>query len=175
MPRPTGPPAAQPLLDNPGNLPVVIADSDPANITFRQLVRVAVAGKRIRLRFSNEGGSDALVLGAVHVGAAGPDGRVLPGSDHAVTFDGHSGVVVPAGAPLLSDPVDLKVDALEKLVISVHVPGTLSRTGHSLFNMSRACRATRPQRRNCRPNASCACPLWSRRWKWTRSAPMPWW
>src|SRR5271163_2292586 len=46
------------LLDNPGNVPVVIADSDPANVTIRQLVRVAVAGKRIRLRFSNEGGSD---------------------------------------------------------------------------------------------------------------------
>ena len=55
-------------------MPVVAAESDPSNITIRQLVRVAVAGKRLRLRFSNEGGSDALVLGAVHVGAAGPDG-----------------------------------------------------------------------------------------------------
>jgi len=33
----------------------------------------------------------------------------------------------------LSDPVDLKVNALEKLVISIHVPGTLPRAGHSLF------------------------------------------
>ena len=41
-------------------------------------MRLSVAGKRLRLRVSNEGGSDALVLGAVHVGAAGPDGTVLP-------------------------------------------------------------------------------------------------
>jgi lysophospholipase L1-like esterase len=121
------------LLDNPGNLPVMIAEADPANLTIRQLVRVAVAGKRIRLRFSNEGGSDALALGAVHVAAAGPDGRALPGSDHVVTFDGHGGVAIPASAPLLSDPVDLKVEALEKLVISVYLPGPLSRAGHSLF------------------------------------------
>jgi len=121
------------LLDNPGNLPVMIAEADPANVTIRQLVRVAVAGKRIRLRFSNEGGSDALALGAVHVAAAGPDGRALPGSDHVVTFDGHGGTSIPASAPLLSDPVELKVEPLEKLVISVYLPGPLSRTGHSLF------------------------------------------
>ncbi len=128
------PAAASPLLlDNPGNLPVMVADTDPANVTIRQLVRVAVAGKRLRLRFSNEGGSEALLLGAVHVGAAGPDGTVLPGSDHVVTFDGRGGIAIPAGAPLLSDPVAMNVSALQKLVISIHIPGAYSRAGHSLY------------------------------------------
>lgn len=126
-------PANPPLLDNPGNLPVIIAEADPADVTIRQLVRVAVAGKRIRLRFSNESGSDALVLGAVHVAAAGPDGSALRGSDRVVTFDGHGGISIPASAPLLSDPVELNVAALEKLVISVYLPGPLSHAGHSLF------------------------------------------
>src|ERR1700761_1952457 len=99
----TPPPATPPLLDNPGNVPVVIPDSDPSNVTIRQLVRVAVAGKRIRLRLSNEAGSEALPLGAVHVGAAGPDGSVIAGSDHIVTFDGKSGIAIPASSPLLSD------------------------------------------------------------------------
>ncbi len=121
------------LIDNPGNLPVMISENDPTNVTIRQLVRVSVAGKRVRLRFSNEGGSDVLVLGAVHIGAAGPDGTVLPGSDHVVTFDGHGGVAIPAGAPLLSDPVKMNVDALEKLAISIHLPQPLSRMGHSLY------------------------------------------
>ena len=131
--QPPAPPPTAPLLDNPGNLPVVTLDADPSNLTMRQLVRVSVAGKRLRIRISNEGGSDALVLGTVHVGAAGPDGTVLPGSDRAVTFDGKNGVVVPAGAPVLSDAIDLKTEALEKLLISFHVPGALSRGGHSLF------------------------------------------
>jgi lysophospholipase L1-like esterase len=129
----TPPPPTPPLLDNPGNVPVVIPDSDPSNVTIRQLVRVAVAGKRIRLRLSNEDGSEALTLGAVHVGAAGPDGSLIAGSDHIVTFDGKNGITVPASAPLLSDPIDLKVEALEKLVISVHIPGPFSRIGHGLF------------------------------------------
>ncbi len=127
------PPPGPPLLDNPGNLALAVPEFDPSNITIRQLVRVAVAGKRLRIRISNEGGSDAMVLGAVHVGAAGPDGTVLPGSDHAVTFDGKSGVVVPAGAPLLSDAVAMRTGALQKLVISIHVPGVMSRTGHALY------------------------------------------
>jgi hypothetical protein len=132
-PVPASPPPGALLLDNPGNVPVAMADSDPSNVTVRQLVRVSVAGKQIRLRFSNEGGSDVLKLGSVHVGIAGPDGSIVAGSDHAVTFDGNANVIIPASAPLLSDPVDMKVDALQKLLISIHVPGVLSRTGHSLF------------------------------------------
>lgn len=82
---------AQPLLDNPGNLPVAAA-TDLANVTLRQLVRVSAAGKRLRLRISNEGQTLPLVLGAVHVALADADGAIVPGSDHAVTFDGHGGV-----------------------------------------------------------------------------------
>lgn len=122
------------LIDNPGNLPVDAAPGrDPSNVTLRQLVRVAVAGKRIRLRVTNEGGADVLVLGSVHVGVAGPDGSVMAGTDHVVTFGGKGAVAVPDGAPLLSDPVDMKVDALQKLVISLYAPGTLARGGHSLY------------------------------------------
>ena len=127
-------PASSPILiDNPGNVPVVSPDGDPANVTVRQLVRVSVAGYRLRLRFTNEGGSDVLVLGAVHVGAAGPDGSVIAGTDHVVTFDGKTGVSIPASAPLLSDPVNMTVDALQKLVVSIYVPGSIVRGGHSLY------------------------------------------
>jgi lysophospholipase L1-like esterase len=121
------------LIDNPGNVPVVAPEGDPANVTLRQLVRVSVAGSRVRLRMTNESGSDVLVLGAVHVGAAGPDGSVIAGSDHVVTFDGKTGVSIPASAPLLSDPVNLKVDALQKLIITSYVPGSIVRGGHSLY------------------------------------------
>ena len=40
------------------------------------------------------------------------------GSDRMVSFDGRRAIVVPAGAPLLSDAVDLPVKALDRLVIS---------------------------------------------------------
>jgi lysophospholipase L1-like esterase len=127
-------PVRRPLLiDNPGNVPVDTTARDLANVTVRQLVRVSVAGNRLRLRLTNESGTEVMVLGAVHVGVAGPDGSVVAGSDHVVTFDGRGAVSVPAGAPLVSDPVAMKTEALQKLVISLYVPGPMVRGGHSLY------------------------------------------
>src|SRR6476646_7697089 len=65
---PAPPPAAParalppPLLDNPGNVRIDTAGADLSNITVRQVVRVSAGGTRLRLRFSNEGGVDPLVL-----------------------------------------------------------------------------------------------------------------
>jgi hypothetical protein len=70
----------------------------------------------------------------VHVGLAGPDGSVLPGSDRIVTFDGRPAITIPAGSPLLTDPVDLPVKALDRLVISTYLPGPAARTGHTLLH-----------------------------------------
>ncbi len=122
-----------PLLDNPGNLQILPNDFNLANVTARQLVRVSVGGAHIRLRFTNEEGRDVMPLGPVHVAEAGPDGRIVPGTDHAVTFDGRPDVVIPASAPLLSDPISMTVEPLDRLLISVHVPGPVPRTGRRLF------------------------------------------
>jgi lysophospholipase L1-like esterase len=126
-------PGRGPLLENPGGIAMLPANAELANATVRQLVRVSAGGRQIRLRFSNEGSADALPLGAVRVGLAGPDGSVVPGSERPVTFDGKSGVMVPASAPLYSDAVELTVRPLDRLLVSVHLPGTAPRGGHSLF------------------------------------------
>jgi len=133
-PLPEAPAAQPPLVENPGNVPVVALGSDPANVTIRQLARVSAAGKRIRLRFTNESGSDVLNLGAVHVGLAGPDGSIVPGSDRIVSFDGRRAITIPAGAPLLTDPIDLPVRALDRLLISTYLPGPAARSGHTLLH-----------------------------------------
>jgi lysophospholipase L1-like esterase len=116
-----------PLIENPGAVPVVNAATDLANVTVRQLVRVSAGGQRLRLRISNEAGADALTLGAVHVGEAGPDGQVIAGTDRVVTFDGRGGVTAPASSPVLSDPIDLPTKALDRLYISIYVPGQIAR------------------------------------------------
>jgi lysophospholipase L1-like esterase len=130
-PRPA-PPA--PLLENPGGVPVEAAPTDLSNVTVRQLVRVSMGGRQLRLRISNEGGADAMTLGAVHVGEAGPDGAVIVGTDRAVTFDGRPGVTAPASSPVLSDPIDLPTKALDRLYISVYSPGAIpARAPRALF------------------------------------------
>jgi lysophospholipase L1-like esterase len=120
--------AAYPIapVENPGGLPVDGSFEDLTNVTIRQIVRVSAAGSAVRLRLSNESGGESLAVGAVHVGLAGPDGTVLPGTDRVVAFAGNGSVVIPAGAPLLSDSVPLSVKALDRLAISLHVPGRVA-------------------------------------------------
>jgi lysophospholipase L1-like esterase len=132
--QPAGPPGGgRPLLENPANLAILPNNVELSNVTVRQLVRVSAGGAQIRLRFSNESSADVLALGAVHVGIAAADGRVVPGTDRAVTFDGKGGVTVPAASPLYSDPVNLAVRPLDRLLISIHVPSVVPRGGHSLY------------------------------------------
>jgi lysophospholipase L1-like esterase len=104
-----------------------------SDVTFRMVARLSAGGTSLRLRLSNETGTDPRPIGAVHVGLAGPNGDVLAGSDRVVTFDGNASPVIPAGAPIVSDPVALKTGPLAKVVVSIHVPGdTLNLSVHTL-------------------------------------------
>ncbi|MFC4855384.1 SGNH/GDSL hydrolase family protein [Actinophytocola glycyrrhizae] len=93
--------------------------------TIRQVVHTSVAGSDLRLRLTNEFGTTALRLGAVHVARrAGSTGTaIVGGTDRTVTFGGDASPTIPAGAPLVSDPVRLPVPARADLVVSIHVPG----------------------------------------------------
>ncbi|MGH8326703.1 MAG: SGNH/GDSL hydrolase family protein, partial [Steroidobacteraceae bacterium] len=56
------------------------------------------------------------------VALVGNNGKIEPGSLKSVLFGGRASTVIPAGAPFLSDPVDLTVPPLATLSISVYVP-----------------------------------------------------
>jgi lysophospholipase L1-like esterase len=49
-------------------------------------------------------------------------GAIEPGTDRAVLFAGEPTAQIPAGAPLLSDPVDLSVKPLASLSITLFLP-----------------------------------------------------
>jgi lysophospholipase L1-like esterase len=106
---------------------------DIADATLRQEVRISFGGSRVRIRFTNEFGGTGVTIGAARVGIAGPDGTILAGSDRGLTFAGTPSMYVPAGAPAISDPVDLVVPALATVVVSVYLPGRVKDvTGHNL-------------------------------------------
>lgn len=94
------------------------------NETVRQIVHTSIAGSELRLRLTNEFGTQPLRIGEVHVARrAGSTGATIaPATDRAVTFAGQRSVTVPAGAPMVSDPVRLALPARTDLVVSVYLP-----------------------------------------------------
>ena len=99
--------------------------------TLRQVVRVSLGGRMVRLRLSNAFGATPLVVHGVHLARASAAGTIQAGTDRAVRFHGERSVSVPPGAVMLSDPVALELPALADVAISLHiqkVPALL--TGH---------------------------------------------
>jgi lysophospholipase L1-like esterase len=74
-----------------------------------------------------------LRLGEVHISLAGEKGEIIPGSDHLLTFAGLRTALIPAGAPLLSDPVDWPVPALSRIAVSVFYPDETVPPAHTLY------------------------------------------
>jgi hypothetical protein len=113
-----------------------IIGANPAqfsNQTIRQIVRVSMGGTTARLRLSNEFGRTPLRVGEVRIAQQLSGASTVPGSDRAVTFGGRSSVTIPAGAPLLSDPIDIAVAPLSNMVVSLYLPETVpANTFHSL-------------------------------------------
>lgn len=107
--------------------------ADLTDATLRQVVHVSLGGARLRVRISNAFGTAPLHIGAAHLArAASPaSAAITAGSDRALSFDGRTDVVIPAGADYWSDPVDLAVPALASLTVSLYIPEPpTQQTGH---------------------------------------------
>lgn len=119
---------AMPQLTEPDNMPpppyakegLVLADT-----TLRQTVRVSAGGRRLRLRLSNAFGGAPLPI--THAAVAFPGGgaagvsTIAPGTSRPVTFSGRTGAVVPMGAHVVSDPVDLDLPSGSVLTVTLYL------------------------------------------------------
>jgi lysophospholipase L1-like esterase len=125
-----------PQLTEPVNLPpppFTRADLVLPGSTLRQTIRVSIGGRRLRLRFSNAFGGTALPITAVSValpvaGRAGVSG-VCPETSRRVTFHGRAGVTAPAGAQVVSDPLDFTVAPAANLTVTVYLAAGQVATG----------------------------------------------
>lgn len=90
--------------------------------TVRATFTVLGGGQRLRIRISNEEGSEALEIGGASVAIADPATGELEGAPQLLRFSGSSGTVIPPGAPVLSDALDLAVKPFQRLVVSVYLP-----------------------------------------------------
>lgn len=92
------------------------------NQTVRQTVRVGLGGKRFRVVLSNVYGRTPVEIGAAGLAPLGADGRPDPARVRTLTFSGRPGVTLRPGAPMLSDPVELPLQALQRISVSFHLP-----------------------------------------------------
>lgn len=93
--------------------------------TLRLVVHTSVGGPRVRLRFDNTFAAAPVRIGSatVAVQAAGAAARKTP---VAVAFGGAAGTEVAAGAQVFSDPLDFDVPPDSHLLVSFHLPATVT-------------------------------------------------
>jgi lysophospholipase L1-like esterase len=93
--------------------------------TVRHVAHLSAGGDRLRVRLTNEFGDTPLRIGEVHVArraGSGASTDAVPGTDRRVTFGGRPSALIPAGSPLVSDPVDLRVPDAADLLVSIYLP-----------------------------------------------------
>ncbi|MEV7670265.1 FG-GAP-like repeat-containing protein [Streptomyces sp. NPDC088752] len=98
---------------------------DWTNQTFRMVVNPHTSGGTVRLRFANTFSGDPVKLGHVTLAnqASGAGAAQTPVT---VTFGGSQQTTLPAGGEVFSDPVALPVTAGKNLLVSYHLPGTVT-------------------------------------------------
>lgn len=109
--------ATSPFDGDPWHTVPTLVDS-----TIREIVHTSIAGKQVRVRFTNEFGKEPLKIGAATIALSTGTSSVQPESVHALTFGGSPSIAVPPGAIAISDPVDMATPALGDLAISIFLP-----------------------------------------------------
>jgi len=117
-----------PQLTEPANLPPAPGLDGG---TLRQVARVSVGGRRLRVRFSNEFGDGPLTIAAAHIAVADSGSAIDPRTGRALAFGGASSITIPAGGSILSDPLPFTLEPLSRVAVTLRfgeVPEAV--TGH---------------------------------------------
>src|SRR5579864_8072844 len=90
--------------------------------TVRMIVHTSIGGRRIRIQLSNAIGKKPVTFGAAHVALRKTSSEIVDGSDRVLTFGGKPIVTVQPGVIVVSDPVDLEVQPMADLAVSLYLP-----------------------------------------------------
>ncbi|MDW4907798.1 SGNH/GDSL hydrolase family protein [Streptomyces sp. ADMS] len=93
--------------------------------TLRLVVHTSAGGPRVRVRFDNTFASAPVRIGSATV-AVQAAGATASGTPVPLAFRGARGTELPAGAQAFSDPLDFVVPADANLLVSFHLPGTVT-------------------------------------------------
>ena len=113
-------PAAPNAAPRPPRPPQIVYGT--ADATLREIVHVSIGGPQVRIIFTNEFGTDPLTIAAAHVAISQGGSAINLVSAAGLTFGGHTSVIIPPGALVVSDPATVKVPAAADLAISLFLP-----------------------------------------------------
>lgn len=120
--------ATAPQLVEPNNLP---PEPGLSGNTLRQIVRVSVGGKQVRLRFSNKYSTDSLSIKAVSIAVPLDSSNVNASTIKSLTFDKKNNFTIAPGSDIYSDEVNFDLKPNSLLSITIHYEKvTKSVTGH---------------------------------------------
>lgn len=88
--------------------------------TLRQVVRLAIGGRDVRIVLANTYGARPITIAGAHLASSAGESRTVPGSDRTVTFGGEAVVTIAPGATVVSDPLPLAVEAGKDVAISLY-------------------------------------------------------
>ena len=81
---------------------------------------------------SNNFGTAPLVVGAANVALRDKDAAIVAKSSRILKFSGSASATIPAGAIVISDPVDLTMPPAADLAVDLYVPGDTAASGSPL-------------------------------------------
>jgi lysophospholipase L1-like esterase len=92
------------------------------NQTIRMSLRTSIGGKRLRIKLAHAFNSAPVEIGAAHVALRATGSAIVPASDRTLTFGGRAAITMMPGVVVISDPVDLEVNPLTDLAVSLYFP-----------------------------------------------------
>ncbi|MEU8781728.1 SGNH/GDSL hydrolase family protein [Streptomyces sp. NPDC048637] len=94
--------------------------------TLRLVVHSGAGGPRARIRLANTFAAGPVDIGAASIAVRGTGAAADHGPVPLTFGQGHNGTRIAAGAEAFSDPVDFAVPAGTDLLVSIHLPGTVT-------------------------------------------------
>ncbi|TMR88573.1 GDSL-type esterase/lipase family protein [Nonomuraea basaltis] len=92
-----------------------------ARQTVRQIIRISAGGKAARIRVSNVYGTTPLIIDRATIARTSHGAAIEPGSLRPLTVHGKRTFTLPAEADLATDPVPLRLAALDAVTITFFV------------------------------------------------------
>lgn len=101
--------------------------------TIRMIVHTSVGGRTLRVELANAFGHETVSIGSARVALRTTGSSVDLHSDRQLTFSGSKTFDLPPGVVLVSDPVDLTIQPMSDLAVSLLVvKGGSSPTNHMI-------------------------------------------